>query len=692
VPRWRPRATVLEQLVALLLVAVFRAAFGDFAPRRSGNFLDRNFCGEDFGGRPLDTGPALLLDLDYRTQIGQSADPTTATGLYPGRTATEGWHCDEAAGNLVGEIAANALVPANSPLQGRTAVGLWNGANLYSRKCVELKDLGSARFAHASSAFFPLGTASYGISFDVRLTRAPTATTPIIAKFDAGGGLGFRISALGNGVRFTVGDGTTQLLDSAGTLAIGVWTRFVCIVDRDSGLVKIFSGHAAVASTALTKTGTHANAKFFTIGDDTFSSSGPAQVRNVWLYEGAEIEGFTQGELDTSWQHGKQATTPALTTYTRASVAGPVVGDETGFGLRVAKYGAGQFAMLYRPGFTHASKLGMLAEKAITNLCPRSEDFANWTLAGTGPMALVANDAEAPDGTQTADKLTAGANDDYAESPTFSLSSGARYNGSLFIRRVGGGDVAGRLVVWDVTAAAERDAIAFVATSEWTRVDGWNSIVPTGTTNHTLRVEIDTAGEAIYAWGAQVEAAVTSQQRATSYVPTGSTSVVRAAVIASLTNTEQYMKGAKGEIEITISCNWETQVGGDRYLYSVRNAGDDNNAHRTRLDSAERYNVQVFDNVATLFGSLLSAAGQTSHDEELTLRERWNADADVSPPDAANLDMFVNGTRDTSDYDSGWTDGAGPTNIYLGNHVGGNHIEGGVARLRIWDAPRKDVP
>jgi hypothetical protein len=677
VPRWRQRATVVEQLVALLLLAVFRTAFGDFAPRRPyENFAGRDFDDEGFFERPL--GPRLLLDLDWRTKIGGQDDPTTATGLYPGRTATEGWHCDEPSGNLVGEIAANALVPAGSPLQGRSAVGFWNGVNLYSRRCVELKDLGGARFAHASSSFFPLGTASYGISFDVKITTPPTSVAPIIAKWDNTGALGFRISAAGDGMRFIVGDGTSQFLVEDGSLPIGVWTRFVLIVDRAAGLLKSFSAHAAASSTALTKTGTHANAAFFTIGDDTFSASGPVQLRNVWLYEGAQIEGFTQAELDASWQHGKQATSPVLTTYSRASLVAPIVGDSAGD--VVAKYRSGEVAMAYRSGFAHASKLGLLVEKAATNLALRSEQLDDAVWDKTNNITATANDGDAPDGTRTADKAAATAANGYYQQ-AITTTAAAAYTWSVWLKRSGGSDVAGRLAIMDgVTELAGAD---YVATDEWRRYTVTATAADTTTEG---RVRVNTSGEAVHVWGHQFEAGSV----ASSYIPTTSVAATRAKTQCVLTNTggDKYLKSVRGEIEATFVIP-NPGVGGQQNIFSAEDAGA-NVFDRMNLNvfSTTQYNMNVHDTAGVLKINKITPAGLNG---PLVVRNRWDSVNELAEHAGENFDIFVGATRSAGSAVT-WTAGLLATSLNFGQFVGGsNQLDGILARLRIWAAPRKDA-
>jgi hypothetical protein len=233
-------------------------------------------------------------------------------------------------------------------------------------------------------------------------------------------------------------------------------------------------------------------------------------------------------------------------TFTRASTATFVGADGL---IQTAASGA--------PRFDHnpatGESLGLLVEEARTNLLPYSEQFDNgaWTKSNA---TVTANAIAAPDGTTTADNLIANAtNSSHYIFEPLAVSSGAT-TCSIYAKSAGlswvtinvydGG--AYRKFSFNVSTGEKGIVASGLSSSIDPCANGWYRIsctyVSTGAQNTILFMLYDgestenflgdgTSG--IYIWGAQLEAG----SFPTSYIPTTSSTVTRAADVATVSNT-----------------------------------------------------------------------------------------------------------------------------------------------------------
>ena len=184
-------------------------------------------------------------------------------------------------------------------------------------------------------------------------------------------------------------------------------------------------------------------------------------------------------------------------------------------------------AAYYGPRFdydpaTLAAK-GLLIEEARTNLISYSNAFTSgsWADSGVAPVQTGATD---PTGGANSWTLTASGAGASLYFP-YTTVNGSTYTNSIWMRRRAG---TGTITLCypnntnlDVTSSV---------TSSWTRVNATSSVA---STTGFLLVQLGTAGDKIDVFGAQAELA----SFATSYIPTGASSVTRAAdnvVAASL--------------------------------------------------------------------------------------------------------------------------------------------------------------
>jgi hypothetical protein len=277
--------------------------------------------------------------------------------------------------------------------------------------------------------------------------------------------------------------------------------------------------------------------------------------------------------------------------------------------------------------------LGLLIEEQRTNLLTYSEQFDNAAWANAAPSSTVtvaANNTAAPDGTTTADRLTAATGGTNAMARQFkTLVASTVYTGSLFVKASTA--TQSRLLLRDTTAGtnfadatltwtAGVPSVAGGATGTWSVTNfgnDWYRVTGTGTTGASASPDVtfsvfpDTSAgtNAIFAWGAQLEAGAF----ATSYIPTVASQVTRNADVATMTGTNfsGWYNQTEGTFVAEISLNNAPAVA-TFSLYSV----SDNTANErifvgTGFGSGGNINALVTDGgvlqAQTINGGLASA-------------------------------------------------------------------------------------
>ena len=179
---------------------------------------------------------------------------------------------------------------------------------------------------------------------------------------------------------------------------------------------------------------------------------------------------------------------------------------------------------------------GLLIEESRINIQVQSEDFST-TWVATG-ISVSTNSTTAPDGNATADTLTASASPGNIVHLQ-AVGNGTTYAFSLFVKKLTSDTV--QINFSNVAAGPvfTFSTETFSTVASWTtsfqKLDnGWYRITATRASNTTfagMQIRIANSGEAIYAWGAQMEAGAF----ATSYIPTTTTSLTRNNDIVSMT-------------------------------------------------------------------------------------------------------------------------------------------------------------
>ncbi len=238
--------------------------------------------------------------------------------------------------------------------------------------------------------------------------------------------------------------------------------------------------------------------------------------------------GLGTGDIFTlspaSFDFSRTKTSDSRITFTRASSGTFVDAD-----------GLIKSAATNAPRFDHDSvtgeSLGLLIEESRTNLVTRSEELDQWVIGSNS--TVTANAATAPDGTNTADRVEfSSQSGTFISSNTF-IQSGTTYTASVYVKAVTPG-TNDKFTLSFGGQNANNATSQLTATGEWQRFTATKT--PTlsgGDKPFIINNEGDGFGSDIYVWGAQVEEA----SSATSYIPTTSSQVTRAADIVEITGT-----------------------------------------------------------------------------------------------------------------------------------------------------------
>jgi hypothetical protein len=236
-----------------------------------------------------------------------------------------------------------------------------------------------------------------------------------------------------------------------------------------------------------------------------------------------------------------------LVTFTRASSA-----------TYIDSAGTLQTAATDVPRFDHnpttGESLGLLVEEARTNLLVRSEEFdnASWTV-NPGSKTVTANTTVAPNGTLTADTVTAdGISAAHFVDQTATLTAisyvytvYAKAGTNNFIQLRASATLGSRYANFDVSTGATGTSANITSSSIEFVGNGWyrcsmvfTSTAATGTlaiilvtSNSAASAEVNSLSTSVNLWGAQLEAGAFP----TSYIPTTSATVTRSADVASIT-------------------------------------------------------------------------------------------------------------------------------------------------------------
>jgi len=627
-----------------------------------------------------------LLDLDF-TQPAQQSFPTTATGVLSGRTASYIWTFEETSGNFTDELNSEALVVAGGVEYANTAVGFWNGSDAFSKKAVETDGSNNDPFAHASGTFLDLGTTdSLAVLIVWRTVRPLADHQTLFQKRGTGAGIGYEMRMDSSGYTrwvivddaantFTCGDSST-----GNTHDDGAWHVACGIIDRTNNELR-FITDTGTDTTDISTMGDISNTGVtFGVGKRAGSMQ-DVQIAYCAVFEGAEAEAITQSDIDAFWTHGSVNTDPVIS-YDRDSTVRPIIGYEPGFGVRVATYGAHQFAHGYNENFSHASQLGAVVEDDETNLLTHSCQPSGWTRPTVSMSADVEED---PSGTNIAYWAwsTVGDNEQFYQDATTTADKDITL--SFFVKTAVSNHADCRLIAHDGTS--EIDSTSFTTTDEWQRVQ-LTVNHPGTTTRFIVELGLQGTSYAIATWGFQMEYG----SKASSFIYTESSTASRVQPQLHVTESTpgEYVNPEAGEARIA-TCGLI-----DRGGYSLQTGLfgwlDDAGTSKDRVDAyvllyaGERAYVGHWDSAETGLGHISCFPTTPDWESFQTTQYRWDANNDFW----SGYHRTVHTHGDTVyDEASGWTTTSLVKNIRIGAVPGyptARSTNGLISRFTIFDA------
>jgi hypothetical protein len=251
---------------------------------------------------------------------------------------------------------------------------------------------------------------------------------------------------------------------------------------------------------------------------------------------------------------------------------------------------------------------GLLIEEQRTNLVLQSQDFAT-TWATSASLTIATNTTTAPDGTITADTVSATTTASYCfQDIIFSADGTKAY--SIFLKS--GTSGRSRIFIRDQTAGISRGDAVITWTGGIPSVvmslgslqgiqayaNGWyrlqvivDSVVAANSNQFRIFPDNIAGTGSMIVWGAQIENAAFS----TSYIPTTTAAVTRAADLASMTGTN--------------FSSWYNQTEGTLYAEYVYSATGVANSCAYSLDNGTGNETVVNASAAPNIDRVLSSAG-----------------------------------------------------------------------------------
>lgn len=291
---------------------------------------------------------------------------------------------------------------------------------------------------------------------------------------------------------------------------------------------------------------------------------------------------------------------------------------------------------------------GYLAEGARTNRCLQSQEFddAVW-VSGGGGIAVDDQSTAAPNGTTTADTLTAsGANGTLIQDLGVVASADKTF--SIWLKRkTGAGNI-------DLTLDGGSTWTTKTITASWARYEITQTLA-----DEDAGIRIVTSGDEVYAWGAQVETA----PFASSYIPTVAAAVTRDADVLTYANAGNVSNTAG-----TICANFIAPS----FAVSPTIVGD--SASNRALAYSSSGGAPCFYDGTNVPTSPTGLAVNTAAYAQV----RWSS---------AGIAVFLNGSnKETSAYDGSWLG----TAIGIGTGSGAIELYGNIRNVRIWTTALSD--
>lgn len=356
--------------------------------------------------------------------------------------------------------------------------------------------------------FVPISTfAATSIPFTINMSQAVNVTgTPRIA-IDVGG--------VARYATYNSGSGTSDLIFTHTMVAGDVDLDGITLtstIDLNGGTIKDLAGNDLSPLTFTAPNTTNVKVNYPSLGMDFVYDADGRYTLNGTAYN----------DLATFLSN-------AGGTYTRASVG--TYFDSAGV-LQTAASGVPRFD--YDPT-THVAK-GILIEESRTNTLTYSNNLStNWTNFGSGTTTVLSTTESAPDGTTTAVKLNCTRADTAkytARKYNAALTLSGQNTSSIWVKAADATNVGKTITFWQYNGSVQ-NVTNYTLTASWARITFNNSFSFSGSVSEPFNIgflESSKGGSTdlnatFVVWGAQIE----QGKFATSYIPTTTTAVTRAA-------------------------------------------------------------------------------------------------------------------------------------------------------------------
>ena len=339
--------------------------------------------------------------------------------------------------------------------------------------------------------------------------------------------------------------------------------------------------------------------------------------------------------------------------------------------------------------------LGLLIEEARTNLLQYSEDFAGsyWT---KGSITISPNNAIAPDGSASADKIVPNAINDRNHIIYKNITRSTLDAFSLFVKPAGFDYVS---LILQASANTDSMGVQFnlltgtVVTSQNANGiiqdvgNGWYRVTVTPTTSTTFYYAViqpndgtapntsdffrstftGNGSDGVYLWGAQFEQGAFP----TSYIPTEGSSVTRAIDSAVATLSDFYYRQKNGSMVVEFTSKYDESATRFNRVYDIGNANTNVNRIITYIKTdATTLAVNVWDNGSAQVGKTLTTSAPNGTGVYSKVAMAWETNNAHSALDgnlvgSVDTSVSLTQTRDTL----GIMRGANNTNDTLTGYI-----------------------
>lgn len=607
---------------------------------------------------------------------------TIQTGLYWDDTSTAHYKMNEATltngvglrdhsgnGNHLTTVSAAAPTPQYADMPWPAGSGTYKPAVTTSA---------TGYFLGSSASALPDNQQPYSAIFWLRV---PTNPTNLIYPFYVGGGAGFRtyVNNPGSGrlvIRLVVSDGTADMVPVATDLRDNVWHLIAAKITWNGAQ---WVGHVSIDGAAFSSALSGKSGDFSAGGSSIYLNWNIAapltDQSSTMLIKNYAI---TDADVASYW---KAATTPVTgLTYSRTNKVCLPADPSPIDGERVRCWSAGQVPFTYESTLgtsmgNERSQFMLPKNDAITNLALQSEDATTtWTNNNTSDAA---NSAVSPDGSTTADTVTAtaGAGD---LRQTFAAIAAVPSTYCQYLKRNGAADVPGFVRMVTNSTGVQIAQTAFTASTGWAR---W-CVSGTPTLNDTrIETQITTNGTSVYWWGAQL--AATTAWTGT-YCPTAAASV-------TCNGSTQYIASAsiptwtRAQAQVSWLGYSRNAAGFGYDLYNASNAG----RHYLLSQGTEGW---IYDSIGA--GALQNRYSLANSQVSIPtgVIQSWDSTGTFYTDQAGVAQTAYGRTMQSSfsgpwptytTRSNGWVPVAG-TNLFLGaDNAGASSINGGIVNMSI---------